>query len=195
MELVRAVPTKKRSVLLKHLNVVGLPNTGKFQAALVPAAGLASAARGFVERALGELPFLGVHLRRNEFVRQHPDQTPSASAAAARLNYILKKKSLEQVFVATDALPDFREELRRLVRAPLYYFAPDDGAPELNHKGKDEVVCLYTLGKAKHFIGTAGSSFSAVVRGERTRLGLAAKASEVFCSGLTGDTAERRCNE
>jgi hypothetical protein len=195
VEMVRAVPPKKRSVLLKHLDAVGLPYTGQFQAALVPAPGLATVARGFVERALGELPFLGVHLRRNEFVRQHPDKTPSASAAAARLNYLLKKKGLEQVFVATDALPDFREALRRLVRAPLYYFAPDDGAPELNHKGKEEVVCLYTLAKAKHFIGTAEASFSAVVRGERTRLGLTSKASEVFCSGLSDATAERRCNE
>lgn len=195
VDMVRAVPSKTRSVLLKHLDAANLPFAGQFQAALSPAFPLMTVASNFVDRALGPLSFLGAHLRRNEFVRQYPENAPCASAAAARLNFVLKKRGLEQVFVATDARPDFREELRRLVRAPLYYFAPDDGAPDLQHQGKEEVVSLYVLAKAKHFIGTAESSFSAVVRAERTHLGLPSKTSEVFCSGITEYTAQRRCNE
>merc|ERR1712232_490893 len=195
VEMVKAVPAKKRSILLKHLDAVSLTVEGRFQAALAPAAALVTAARGFVERALGSLPFLGVYLRRNEFARNHPDQAPSANGATTRLNYILKKRGLEQVFVATDARPEFREEFRSLVRVPLYYFAVDDGAPELHHPGKDEVVCLYALAKAQHFIGTAEAAFSRVVRDERARLGLASKSSEVFCSNITDDTAEKRCDE
>ncbi|CAE8653272.1 unnamed protein product [Polarella glacialis] len=172
-----------RSVLLKHLDGAGLhaPHgsySKKFHPALRPAGALRKAAAAFAEDALGRAPYLGVHLRRNEFVVMHPETTPDAVAAAARINWLLKELGLEQVFVATDALPGFREELRSRVKAALYFFAPDDGAILPDVKGQEELIVLQVAAKARHFIGSAGSAFSAAVRRERQHLGLPKASSE-----------------
>merc|ERR1711953_1349474 len=97
-----------------------------------------------------------------------------------RLNVLLKSYNLEQVFVYTDGRPSFRDELRSLVKAPLYYFDEDDGAPTMNHAGQTEVVCLQLLAEGRAFIGTQNSAFSTAVRRERAHLGVAKSMTEVF---------------
>eukprot|EP00927_Polykrikos_kofoidii_P069996 TRINITY_DN6578_c0_g1_i1.p1 TRINITY_DN6578_c0_g1~~TRINITY_DN6578_c0_g1_i1.p1 ORF type:complete len:653 (+),score=104.47 TRINITY_DN6578_c0_g1_i1:137-2095(+) len=195
VQLLKSLGAGTRVVVLKHLEAVGLhSNLGSSAerdqaAALRPAAILEKIARRFVKKTLGPLPFLAVHIRRNDFVASHPDWTPSAAAAAARINHILRQSKLEQVFVATDARADFREELRRLVKAPLYYFASDDGAPEINHRGREDVILMQVLVKGRHFIGTAKCHFSSAVLREREK-----STSEVFCRNLSDKSANHRCS-
>lgn len=193
------VRSKDQAVLLKHLDGFGGPGEwgqfGKkqYQAFLRPAAPLKRIANKFTKRTLGKLPYLSVHLRRNEFVRLYPASVPSADAAAARLNVLLKSYNLEQVFVYTDGRPSFREELRALVKAPLYYFDEDDGAPTMSHAGQVEVVCLQLLAEGRVFIGTENSAFSKAVRRERAHLGLEKSSGQVFCANLTEEAAETKC--
>eukprot|EP00439_Symbiodinium_sp_Y106_P073704 s721_g13.t4 len=120
--------------------------------------------------------------------------TPSATAAASRINRLLKKRQLEQVFVAGDADEGFRADLRSGVKVALYFFSQDDGAelPEL--RGQEELVELQLASQAEYFIGSAGSAFSAAVRRQRQRLGHPPSASdEVFCANLTAETSRKRC--
>mmetsp|Transcript_35173 Transcript_35173/g.63904 ORF Transcript_35173/g.63904 Transcript_35173/m.63904 type:complete len:110 (+) Transcript_35173:1-330(+) len=101
---------------------------------------------------------------------------------------------MEQVFVATDAQTGFRQKLRALVKESLYFFDADDGAVLPTKPGQELLITMQVLSKAKHFVGSEGSAFSALVRRERLRLGQSKKTSEeVFCEALTKDSAQRRC--
>eukprot|EP00439_Symbiodinium_sp_Y106_P072130 s721_g13.t1 len=190
---------KGRSLLVKHLDALRLhhPEGGlvmKFHHMLAPAPALVTSAKKFADVALGLLPYLGVHIRRNDFVVTHAVTTPSATAAASRINRLLKKRQLEQVFVAGDADEGFRADLRSGVKVALYFFSQDDGAelPEL--RGQEELVELQLASQAEYFIGSAGSAFSAAVRRQRQRLGHPPSASdEVFCANLTAETSRKRC--
>jgi len=191
LDMLSGVPREWSSLLVKHLDVLQL--RAPADATLRPARALEAAAQEFVSSALGDLPFLGVHLRRNEFERTHPESTPPVAAVAARINHLLKRTSLEQVFVATDARLEFREELRRLCKQALYYFDADD-ATLPDHQGKEEVIVLHALARAEHFVGSEHSFFSSAVRRERRRLGRSQKSGEeVFCSGLAIDSVKKRC--
>lgn len=195
VDMIGALPTNPRSVLVKHLDALPLPLPAPGQQpALQPARALEEAADAFATRSFGGLPYIAVHLRRNEFVRNHPETTPAAEAAAARINKLLKDKGVDQVFVATDGRRDFLSVLRKRVRVPVYTFMVDDGAQMPDHKGKEDVINLRLLAKAKYFVGSQASSFSALVRRERQRLGLSSKSSEEgFCRGLSESEAGVRC--
>lgn len=196
VDMVGALPANPRSVLLKHLDAVHIPAPSSTQFPMLrPAQSIEEAADAFAARSVGNLPYLAIHLRRNEFVRDHPETTPSAEAAASRINRLLKDKSIDQVFVATDARQDFLKDLRKKVRVPVYTFMVDDGAQLPDHKGKEAVINLRLLARAKYFVGSHASGFSALVRRERQRLGSSTKSSEeVFCKGLTEATAGVRCS-
>lgn len=191
------LPKDTGSVLLKHLDAVPLPTGSSkvkhLHSMLHPAKELTRAGDIFITDTLGDLPYLAAHLRRNDLVHSNPEFTPGPEEVAARLNFLLKELNLEQVFVATDARPSFCETLRRRVKAPLYYFARDDGAILPDHKGKEAVTVLRILAQATHFVGTPLSSFTAWVHRERKRLGKASASQEVFCKGLSIAAAGQRC--
>jgi len=197
-DMFAALPTKAGSVLLKHLDALPFPVSGakvqQLHFALRPTATLELIADTFISDAFGGLPYLAVHLRRNEHVLDHPASVPSVEAAVARLNFLVKEKALDQVFVATDARRGFRESLRRGVKAPLYYFSKDDGAAVPSHKGKEAVTVLRVLARARHFIGSSKSAFTKWARRERRRLGQPEDSStEVFCDSLTLSVVDRSC--
>lgn len=48
-------------------------------------------------------PYLGVHLRRKDFIWGHREDVPSLIGAVKKIQSLMKKHKLQQVFVATDA--------------------------------------------------------------------------------------------
>ena len=170
VDLVQSASKRSSSILLKHLDGLQLHKVEGFAAglpALTPSRALQRSAELFRESsaALGSLPYLAVHLDTHDIA--HKDTAPSAAAAAARINRVLKKKKLEQVFVAGSLREGFQTELRSLVKEALY-FSQDDGADRLQHRGEEELVELQLCSKAEYFIGSGGSSaFSAAVRRQR----------------------------
>uniref|UniRef100_A0A672RPS7 GDP-fucose protein O-fucosyltransferase 2 n=1 Tax=Sinocyclocheilus grahami TaxID=75366 RepID=A0A672RPS7_SINGR len=48
-------------------------------------------------------PYLGVHLRRKDFIWGHREDVPSLKGAVKKIHSLMKKHKLQQVFVATDA--------------------------------------------------------------------------------------------
>lgn len=48
-------------------------------------------------------PYLGVHLRRKDFIWGHREDVPSLKGAVKKMRSLMKKHKLEKVFVATDA--------------------------------------------------------------------------------------------
>lgn len=51
-------------------------------------------------------PYIGVHLRRKDYVRAHAKQVPSLKYAAEQIEKILQTYKLKKVFIATDAPTD-----------------------------------------------------------------------------------------
>lgn len=48
-------------------------------------------------------PYLGVHLRRKDFIWGHREDVPSLKGAVKKIHSLMKKHKLYKVFVATDA--------------------------------------------------------------------------------------------
>lgn len=47
--------------------------------------------------------YLGVHLRRKDFIWGHREDVPSLKGAVKKMRSLMKKHKLDNVFVATDA--------------------------------------------------------------------------------------------
>ncbi|KAG8559051.1 hypothetical protein GDO81_017228 [Engystomops pustulosus] len=59
--------------------------------------------------------YLGVHLRRKDFIWGHREDVPSLQRAAEEIHSLLKKLKLKKVFIATDADRQDLEQLRKLI--------------------------------------------------------------------------------
>lgn len=77
--------TSNDLIILKQPSVVSL---------FAPQAKLGSAKGG---------PYLGVHLRRKDFIWGHREDVPSLKGAVKKMRSLMKKHKLDKVFVATDA--------------------------------------------------------------------------------------------
>ncbi|MGH0149699.1 UNVERIFIED_CONTAM: hypothetical protein FKN15_035883 [Acipenser sinensis] len=60
-------------------------------------------------------PYLGVHLRRKDFIWGQKKDVPSLKGAVKKMCSIMKKHKLDKVFVATDAAEEELEELKKLL--------------------------------------------------------------------------------
>uniref|UniRef100_A0A670XXS5 GDP-fucose protein O-fucosyltransferase 2 n=1 Tax=Pseudonaja textilis TaxID=8673 RepID=A0A670XXS5_PSETE len=60
-------------------------------------------------------PYLGVHLRRKDFIWGHRSDVPSIQGAVKKIHNLLKLYKLEKVFVATDAIMQEVEQLKALL--------------------------------------------------------------------------------
>uniref|UniRef100_A0A2I3HQX5 GDP-fucose protein O-fucosyltransferase 2 n=1 Tax=Nomascus leucogenys TaxID=61853 RepID=A0A2I3HQX5_NOMLE len=60
-------------------------------------------------------PYLGVHLRRKDFIWGHREDVPSLEGAVRKIRSLMKIHQLEKVFVATDAVRKEYEELKKLL--------------------------------------------------------------------------------
>lgn len=197
VDLLDSAGKRSSSILVKHLDALQLHKLGGVGALSFPALAVAPALQQSAQRfrespvALGSLPYLAVYLNTHDVAQK--DTAPSAAAAAARINRVLKKKKLEQVFVAGVLREGFQTELRLLVKEALY-FSQDEDADRLHHRGAEELVELLLCSKAEYFIGSSNSIFSAAVRRQRQHAGLANKSSEeVFCASFQVSDASKRC--
>jgi len=136
----------------------------------------------FLASALGGQKYLAAHCRRTDFLRVRTKTTPSADVVAAKLNAALAETGLKQVFVATDAPTDLREDLQRQVKAAVHFYDGASGAAAFEHPGKQAAVELWIAARAEYFIGTIESRFTMWIQLERGFLGKPKEASEQeFC--------------
>ncbi|KAB1283683.1 GDP-fucose protein O-fucosyltransferase 2 [Camelus dromedarius] len=137
-------------------------------------------------------PYLGVHLRRKDFIWGHREDVPSLAGAVRRIRSLMKTHRLDKVFVATDAVRKATsaavptafgsgptgllvsaeyEELRRLLPEMLR-FEPTGEELELYKDGGVAIVDQWVCAHARVFIGTSVSTFSFRIHEEREILGL-----------------------
>ncbi|KAF4020674.1 hypothetical protein G4228_012856 [Cervus hanglu yarkandensis] len=165
-------------------------------------------------------PYLGVHLRRKDFIWGHREDVPSLDGAVRKIRSLMKAHQLDKVFVATDAVrkelwvcaclcdtplgcvnplrppltgplaPTELEELRRLL-PEMVRFEPTWEELELYKDGGVAIVDQWICAHARFFIGTSVSTFSFRIHEEREILGLDPKTTyNRFC----GDE-EKACEQ
>ncbi|XP_078234620.1 GDP-fucose protein O-fucosyltransferase 2 isoform X2 [Pogona vitticeps] len=91
-------------------------------------------------------PYLGVHLRRKDFIWGHRNDVPSIEGAVKKIQGLLKSHKLERVFVATDAIVEEIEKLKRLL-PEMIRFEPTWEEIELYKDGGiaiiDQWICAH----------------------------------------------------
>ncbi|KAG8524977.1 GDP-fucose protein O-fucosyltransferase 2 [Galemys pyrenaicus] len=116
-------------------------------------------------------PYLGVHLRRKDFVWGHRKDVPSLAGAVRQIRSLLRAHGMDRVFVATDAVRTELEELRRLL-PEMVRFEPGREALQRLKDGGVAIVDQWVCAHARFFVGTSVSTFSFRIHEEREILGL-----------------------
>ncbi|XP_053733377.1 GDP-fucose protein O-fucosyltransferase 2 isoform X2 [Synchiropus splendidus] len=97
-------------------------------------------------------PYLGVHLRRKDFIWGHREDVPSLKAAVKKIRSLMKKHKLEKVFVATDADEEETKELKKLL-PEMVRFEPSSEDLELLRDGGvaiiDQWICAHARMRKK----------------------------------------------
>ncbi|XP_061858497.1 GDP-fucose protein O-fucosyltransferase 2 isoform X2 [Colius striatus] len=126
-------------------------------------------------------PYLGVHLRRKDFIWGHREDVPSLQGAAKKIRSLLETHQLGKVFVATDAVEEEVELLRKLL-PEMVRFEPSWEELELYKDGGLAVIDQWICAHARYFIGTSVSTFSFRIHEEREILGFDPKTTyNRFC--------------
>ncbi|XP_011809628.1 PREDICTED: GDP-fucose protein O-fucosyltransferase 2 [Colobus angolensis palliatus] len=135
-------------------------------------------------------PYLGVHLRRKDFIWGHREDVPSLEGAVRKIRSLMKIHRLDKVFVATDAVRKEYEELKKLL-PEMVRFEPTWEELELYKDGGVAIIDQWICSHARFFIGTSVSTFSFRIHEEREILGLDPKTTyNRFC----GDQ-EKACEQ
>ncbi|XP_028847353.1 GDP-fucose protein O-fucosyltransferase 2 [Denticeps clupeoides] len=135
-------------------------------------------------------PYLGVHLRRKDFIWGHRDDVPSLKGAVKKIQSLMKKHKLEQVFVATDADDEELGQLK-LMLPEMVRFEPTWEDLELLKDGGVAIIDQWICAHARYFFGTSVSTFSFRIHEEREILGFDPKTTyNRFC----GDS-EAECEQ
>ncbi|NXT22101.1 OFUT2 fucosyltransferase, partial [Syrrhaptes paradoxus] len=177
--------TRRSMVFAKHLRVVGdefrnkyLQSTDEADRTLYKEDWTQMKVK--IGKALGG-PYLGVHLRRKDFIWGHREDVPSLQGAVKKIRSLLETQKLEKVFVATDAVEEEVELLKKLLPG-MVRFEPSWEELELYKDGGLAVIDQWICAHARYFIGTSVSTFSFRIHEEREILGFDPKTTyNRFC--------------
>lgn len=186
-----------RSVLLKAADSVSPPGKEELDAlglreAMLFAKPLRDLGERYMRDVLQSKPFLAVHCRRTDFLKVREATTPSVEAVVEQLELALADFNLDQVYVATDAPNDLRDNLKSGVRTGEVFFLEDFRDADLSGllEGELAAIEMWIAARATAFIGTQESRFTMHIQTERSWLGKNfGSSNREFCKSL----ASRRC--
>ncbi|XP_037768267.1 GDP-fucose protein O-fucosyltransferase 2 isoform X2 [Chelonia mydas] len=115
-------------------------------------------------------PYLGVHLRRKDFIWGHREDVPSLHGAVTKIRSLMERHKLKRVFIATDAIVEETEELKKLL-PEMVRFEPTWEELELYKDGGIAIIDQWICAHARYFTGTSVSTFSFRIHEEREILG------------------------
>ncbi len=136
-------------------------------------------------------PYLGIHLRRRDYVKARPGYVPSLEHAARQVCHHLLRLNLSLAFIATDTDENEIDELRQHAHHicnisvnQIYTYRPDEKILEKILDGGKAIVDQWICAHARYFIGSYESTFSFRIQEDR----------EIF--GFTQDlTFNRLCGD
>lgn len=128
-------------------------------------------------------PYLGVHLRRQDFVLGRPKEVPSLDQSIQQIKTHLTKANLTTVFIATDMDADEYEYVKMaLLRSNIIVVRYINENTDQYKDGElaiiDQIICSH----ARVFVGTHESTFSYRIQEEREIMGFPAHSTfNRFC--------------
>uniref|UniRef100_A0A5F8G755 GDP-fucose protein O-fucosyltransferase 2 n=1 Tax=Monodelphis domestica TaxID=13616 RepID=A0A5F8G755_MONDO len=150
--------TRRSMVFAQHLRAVGDDFRSKYlnstdEADKMPFAEDWTQMKVKLGTSLGG-PYLGVHLRRKDFIWGHREDVPSLQGAVKTIRSLMETHKLTRVFVATDAVRKEAEELKRLL-PEMVRFEPTWEELELYKDGGvaiiDQWICTHARMEASSF--------------------------------------------
>lgn len=135
-------------------------------------------------------PYLGVHLRRQDFVYGRPKEVPSLDASASQIKRHLNNLNLNTVFVATDMEVEEYKYLKQILSKQSFtvvrYKITEQNKEQLKEGGLaiiDQIIASH----AQFFVGTHESTFSYRIQEEREIMGFPASTTfNRFCPTSDG---------
>ena len=133
-------------------------------------------ARKLHARKMNNRPFLGVHLRRGDFITAHPELVPSLLEVSKIIATVAEERNLKDIFIATDgtlgrghgAVADVEKIAHKVEPKGIHvHSAYGPGDLESLHMGEFALVEQILLAGAEFFIGTQSSMFTDLVLQER----------------------------
>lgn len=128
-------------------------------------------------QALGG-PYLGIHLRRRDYVTARPKHVPSLQHAARQVCHHLNRLNLSRVFLATDADETEVNELRQHTQQichvsadQIFTYVPTEKVLEKILDGGKAIVDQWICAHARAFLGSYESTFSFRIQEEREIFG------------------------
>lgn len=116
-------------------------------------------------------PYLGVHMRRGDFVFVHKEITPSIAKIGKEIAKILMKYKISTVYVATDGSDKEIQELQSYFDATVHRFPHTNSMLQKYRDGGIAIIEQWIVAHARYFIGTCHSTFSLRIQEERDILG------------------------
>jgi len=136
--------------------------------------------------------YLGVHLRRKDFLYARKEEVPSLSDAISQIKNYMKEAGVEKVFIATDGVDGEREELKEEFGDSVYFYNPTPEEEKKFKKGGvaiiDQIICSH----AKMFVGSKESTFTFRIQEEREIMGFS---EDKTYRRLCPDDRHRECTK
>jgi len=139
---------------------------------------LRGAGDDFITSKFGAKPYIAAHCRRTDFLRVRTKTVPTADTIADQLNDLLKETGYDQVFIATDAPNDLRDDLQKQVKGTVFFYDTSSGGQSFDLPGKQAAVEMWIAARADNFIGSIESRFTMWIQLERHFLGKPKETSE-----------------
>lgn len=149
-------------------------------------------------QALGG-PYLGIHLRRRDYVTARPKHVPSLEHAARQVCHHLNRLNLSLVFIATDTDESEINELRQhasqicqISTQQILTYRPTEKVLEKILDGGKAIVDQWICAHARYFIGSYESTFSFRIQEDREILGFSTDSTfNRLCGDYEGIACEK----
>ncbi|CAF0818830.1 unnamed protein product [Rotaria sordida] len=144
-------------------------------------------------------PYLGIHLRRLDYVKARPGHVPSLEHAARQICYHLNRLNLSLVFIATDTdeneiniLRQHAYQICKISINQIYTYRPNETILEKILDGGKAIVDQWICAHARYFIGSYESTFSFRIQEDREIFGFE---KDTTFNRLCGDNEGISCEK
>lgn len=136
-------------------------------------------------------PYIGVHLRRKDFLYARKEELPSLEGAVKEIKAKMKEYNVKKVFIGTDGVDGEREKLKKMLgKDVVYFYNPTVDEEKVLKKGGVAIIDQIICANARYFVGTKESTFSFRIQEEREIMGFDPKTT---FDRLCPDDRQRRC--
>lgn len=136
-------------------------------------------------------PYIGVHLRRKDFLYARKEELPSLEGAVKEIKSKMAEYKVDKVFIGTDGVDGERETLTKMLgKDVVFFFNPSAEEEKVLKKGGVAIIDQIICANARYFVGSKESTFTFRIQEEREIMGFDPKTTY---NRLCPDDRPRTC--